>query len=160
MNRWTVAWAGTAILFLTLYAGVPLAGLAIDHALNIPALPLPIRIVGPFLIVAGAAGLTWCFLLFARAGGTPNPILPPRELVTGGPYRWTRNPIAGSHFLAVLGLAIAVGSVGAVFLTLLLGIPADFLTRREERVLESKFGKAYRLYRAAVPRWIPRPPKH
>ncbi len=159
MDRWIVAWAGTAILFLALYAGVPLAGLAIDQALVLTPLPIPIRIVGPFLIVGGAAGLAWCFLLFARAGGTPNPILPPAQLVTAGPYGWTRNPIAGFHFLAVLGVAIAAGSIGAVFLTLLLGIPADFLARHEERVLESRFGEEYQVYQATVPRWIPRPPR-
>jgi protein-S-isoprenylcysteine O-methyltransferase Ste14 len=158
MDRRVVAWSGTAILFVALYAGVPLAGLALDGAIGLGPLPLAVRLVGPFLFFAGLMGLGWCFVLFARARGTPNPVMPPVKLVTSGPYAWMRNPIAGSHFLAVLGVALVVGSPAAVAITFLLGIPADLVTRREERGLESRFGEAYRAYRASVPRWIPRVP--
>ena len=159
MDRRIVAWSGAAVLFLALYAGVPLAGLAIDRALGLASPPIPLRLAGPVLVFAGAAGLAWCFLLFAQARGTPNPILPPRRLVTEGPFAWTRNPIAGSHFLAVLGVALTVGSPAAIALTVLLGVPADFIIRREERIVESRFGDAYRAYKASVPRWIPRRPR-
>src|SRR5207245_6546469 len=151
--------SGSAILFAALYGGVPLAGLAIDRAVGLSPLPLAVRLVGPALLFAGAAGLIWCFALFAKAGGTPNPVMPPEQLVTAGPYAWTRNPIAGSHFLAVLGVALIVGSPAAVAITFLLGIPADLVVRREEQGLASRFGDAYRTYRASVPRWIPRIPK-
>jgi len=159
MNRQIVAWSGIATLFAILYAGVPFAGLAIDHAVGLGPLPFAVRLFGPVLLFAGLAGLSWCFTLFARARGTPNPMMPPEALVTSGPYAWTRNPIAGSHFLAVLGVTLIVGSPVAVGITFLLGIPADLITRREEHGLESRFGEAYRTYRASVPRWIPRIPK-
>src|SRR5256886_15892316 len=105
------------------------------------------------------AGLAWCFSLFAGARGTPNPRLPPSRLVTSGPYAWTRNPIAGSHFLAVLGLAVVVGSPGAVLIVFLLGIPANLIVRIEERSLERRVRAQYLAYRESVPRWIPRPPR-
>src|SRR2546428_139261 len=35
MNRRIVAWSGIATLFAILYAGVPFAGLAIDHAVGL-----------------------------------------------------------------------------------------------------------------------------
>ena len=159
MNRTSWAWSGSAILFAALYGGVPLAGLAIDRAVGLSPLPLAVRLVGPALLFAGAAGLIWCFALFAKAGGTPNPVMPTEQLVTAGPYAWTRNPIAGSHFLAVLGVALIVGSPAAVAITFLLGIPADLVVRLEEQGLASRFGDAYRTYRASVPRWIPRIPK-
>ena len=159
MDRRIAAWFGTAILFAALYAGVPLAGLAIDRTVGLSPLSLAVRLVGSPLLFVGVAGLLWCFALFARARGTPNPVMPPEHLVTAGPYVWTRNPIAGSHFLAVLGVALVVGSPSAVGITFLLGFPADFVVRREERGLESRFGEAYRKYRASVPRWIPRIPK-
>jgi len=85
--------------------------------------------------------------------------MPPDQLVTAGPYAWTRNPIAGSHFLAVLGVALIVGSSAAVAITFLLGIPANLVIRHEEQALASRFGEAYRTYHASVPRWIPRIPK-
>ena len=159
MDRRIVAWAEISTLFLVLYAGVPLAGLAIDRGLGLATVPMPIRLAGIGFLLVGVAGLAWCFSLFARARGTPNPRLPPGRLVTSGPYAWTRNPIAGSHFLAVLGVALVVGSPGAVLIVLLLGGPANLLIRYEERTLESRFGAEYRTYRESVPRWIPRPPR-
>ena len=159
MDRRIAAWFGTAILFAALYAGVPLAGLAIDRTVGLSPLSLAVRLVGSPLLFVGVAGLLWCFALFARARGTPNPVMPPEQLVTAGPYAWTRNPIAGSPFLAVLGVALIVGSPAAVAITFLLGIPADLVVRREEQGLASRFGDAYRTYRASVPRWIPRIPK-
>src|SRR5207302_11218819 len=57
----------------------------------------------------------WCFALFVQVGrGTPNPTMPPTALVTVGPYRWTRNPIALSHAAALFGLSLLLGSVSAV----------------------------------------------
>jgi protein-S-isoprenylcysteine O-methyltransferase Ste14 len=159
MERRIIAWAGTAALFVALYAGVPLAGLAVDRGVGLEPFPLTVRLAGPILVVVGFAGLGWCFVLFARAHGTPNPILPPERLVTSGPYAWTRNPIAGSHFLAVLGVALAIGSPTAVVITFLLGLPANLIIVREERGLELRFGESYHAYRAAVPRWIPRMPR-
>jgi protein-S-isoprenylcysteine O-methyltransferase Ste14 len=159
MDRRLAAWLEIGVLFVVLYAGVPLAGLGLDRVFGIGPVPISFRILGPILIVVGVVGLAWCFGLFGRADGTPNPLLPPRQLVTTGPYAWTRNPIAGSHFLAVLGLALTIGSFGAVLITFLLGIPANIAIRHEERTLESRFGEEYRRYRNSVPRWVPRPPR-
>ena len=159
MDRRIVAWAEISILFLALYLGVPLAGLTLDRGLSLATLPIPLRLAGFAFLLVGLTGLAWCFSLFARARGTPNPRLPPSRLVTSGPYAWTRNPIAGSHFLAVLGVALVVGSPGALLIVFLLGIPASLLIRHEERTLESRFGAEYRAYRESVPRWIPRPPR-
>jgi protein-S-isoprenylcysteine O-methyltransferase Ste14 len=49
-----------------------------------------------------------------------------------------------------------VGSVSAVAIVVLLGIPIHFAMLHEERTLEARFGDAYHAYAAAVPRWIPR----
>src|SRR2546425_6858660 len=159
MDRRIVAWAEISLLFVALYLGVPLAGLSIDRGLGLATLPTFVRLVGFFFLLVGLAGLAWCFSLFAAARGTPNPRLPPIRLVTSGPYAWTRDTIAGSHFLAVLGVALVVGSPGAVLIVFLLGIPANLLIRFEERSLERRFGEEYRAYRESVPRWIPRPPR-
>src|SRR2546427_8303639 len=139
MDRRIAAWSGSAILFAALYGGVPLAGLAIDRAVGLSPLPLAVRLVGPALLFAGAAGLIWCFALFAKAGGTPNPVMPPEQLVTAGPYAWTRNPIAGSHFLPLLRVALIVGSPPARPITLLLGVPPPLVFPPREQSLPSPF---------------------
>src|SRR2546426_4261668 len=97
MNRTSWAWCGSAILFAALYGGVPLAGLAIDRAVGLSPLPLAVRLVGPALLFAGAAGLIWCFALFAKAGGTPNPVMPPEQLVTAGPYASAPKPVPAAR---------------------------------------------------------------
>ncbi len=154
------AWLESVLLFLALYLGLPAAGLLLDAALGWPSLPEALRWVGILPLVVGAAEIAWCFLLFARVGhGTPNPLVPPQALVTTGPFAWTRNPIILSHALASLGAALLVASPAAVVLVLGLGIPVQFIVRHEERSLEARYGDAYRRYRDAVPRWLPRRPR-
>ena len=156
----TVAWLESVALFLALYLGLPATGLAVDGLLGWPSLPGALRWTGLAPLAVGAAGIAWCFTLFVRLGrGTPNPLVPPRVLVTTGPFAWTRNPIILSHALACLGAALIVASPAAVLIVVLLGIPVQFIVRLEERRLELRYGDAYRLYRDAVPRWIPRRPR-
>lgn len=152
------AWTESVALFIALYGGVPLAGIAADRLFHVPSLPELVRAFGVLPLVLGTAGVAWCFALFVRMGnGTPNPWRPPQHLVTEGPFAWTRNPIILSHALAVLGVAVLVGSVSAVVLVLLLGLPVQGIVRHEERTLEDRYGDAYRAYRNSTPRWIPRP---
>ncbi len=156
-----VAWLESVGLFLALYLGLPAAGLILDRGLRLTALPDAVRWIGLIPLVVGAAGVAWCFSLFVRVGqGTPNPWVPPRVLVTTGPFAWTRNPIILSHALACLGVALVIASPSAVVIVLLLGIPVQFIVRHEERSLEARYGEAYRSYRDSVPRWIPRWSRH
>lgn len=155
-----VAWLEAAALFAALYAGLPLLGIVLDRALGWPTFPTAVRLLGVPLILAGAVGLAWSFLAFVRVGhGTPNPSAPPQTLVTTGPFAWTRNPIAESHVVAALGVVLVSGSPAALLVLLLLAPIPVVLAAHEERVLEARFGGAYRDYRAKVPRWIPRPPR-
>jgi protein-S-isoprenylcysteine O-methyltransferase Ste14 len=157
MSRAAAAWLEMFALFTALYVGIPFAGLQLDRWFALPPWPLPVRAVGLIPLVLGIAGLAWCFALFVRVGrGTPNPTTPPKALVTVGPYAWTRNPIALSHAIALIGLSLLVGSVAAVAIVVILAIPVHLAMLHEERTLEARFGEAYRAYAAAVPRWIPR----
>jgi protein-S-isoprenylcysteine O-methyltransferase Ste14 len=113
------------------------------------------------LITAGAALYVWCAWNFAAVGrGTPGLWDAPTRVVAAGPHRWVRNPIYISALLVVLGEAwlwtslrvLAYAGAMAVFFHL-------FVVGYEERTLERRFGGAYREYRNAVPRWIPRVPR-
>jgi len=160
MDRRGAAWAGIVLLFVGLYVGIPAFGLLIDRLAGVRVLPDVVRGSGAPVVALGATGLLWSIALFVRVGrGTPNPAFPPRSLVTTGPFAWTRNPIIGSHFLILVGMALLFGSPSAILVTVLLGVPARSLVLHEEKTLESRFGEAYRAYRARVPRWIPRPPR-
>lgn len=76
------------------------------------------------------------------------------NLVTGGPYRYSRNPQVVGWGVALLGAALGGRSVRALLL-----VVAFFLVHRlylvsEERHLERVFGGEYRRYRATTPRFL------
>ncbi len=155
-----LAWVESVALFLALYLGLPAAGLFLDGLLGWPSLPPVLRLAGLVLLGLGAAGIVWCFTLFVRVGrGTPNPWDPPQVLVTTGPFAWTRNPIILSHAVATFGIALLIASPAAVVIVFALGVVVQFIVRHEEASLEARYGDAYRAYREAVPRWIPRRPR-
>ena len=105
----------------------------------------------------GGAGALFvgAFGRFRRAGTAVEPWRPSTALVTGGVYRFTRNPIYLGMALLYFGLALAVDSAVTLALLLpLLALVQVGVVSREERYLEAKFGDDYRRYRAAVRRWI------
>jgi len=90
-----------------------------------------------------------------EGGGGPGLSVPPERLVTGGPYRWCRNPMYLGHLIFLAGLALALRSwLGAVVFVL----HAAWFQRRvrsDEKRLALLFGDPYRDYRVRVKRWIP-----
>lgn len=142
-----------------LYLAGLLLGLGADRLLELPPLPYLSGQTGLYLgIGLGAAGFLILLAaagLFVRAGTNIQPHHPTTALVTGGLYRFSRNPIYLGATLVYLGLAAGLASLGvlvllpAVLAALHLGV-----IRREERYLEEKFGEAYRDYKARVRRWL------
>jgi protein-S-isoprenylcysteine O-methyltransferase Ste14 len=92
---------------------------------------------------------------FSRAG-TPVPTREPtRTLVTTGIHGWTRNPIYIGMFLIYGGIGIAAASPWTLILALPLVITMRYgVVACEEAYLESRFGDAYRDYKARVRRWL------
>jgi len=78
-------------------------------------------------------------------------------LVTTGPFALVRNPLYIGNALIWVGFALTSRLVWAAPIVGVL-IVAEYheIVRWEERLLESRFGNAYRDYAASVPRWIPR----
>lgn len=118
----------------------------------------------PVLVEAGtrlsqlsAAIAILAFASFALAKTTINPLDPSRAstLVTGGIYRFTRNPMYLSLLLLLIAYAVRLGSwveglgpvVFAIYVTRFQIIP-------EERILEAKFGAAFLAYKRRTRRWI------
>lgn len=71
-----------------------------------------------------------------------------RELVTTGIYSRIRNPIYVSGFVLFVGFFLIVRKPWLWLVLLALTVAQFFRARREARVLEDKFGDAYREYRA------------
>lgn len=113
---------------------------------------------GILLILIGFLFFTWCVTLFARIGrGTLAPWDPTRNLVANGPYRFVRNPMISGVLLMLVGQALFWGSwfvgLGAC---LFFWINHIYFILSEEPGLEKRFGEPYRIYKAHVPRWLPR----
>jgi protein-S-isoprenylcysteine O-methyltransferase Ste14 len=116
------------------------------------------RFAGALLIILGLVLFSWCVSLFARVGrGTLAPWDPPRNFVAVGPYRFVRNPMISAVILLLIGQALVWGS-RAVGLWALIFIVINhiYFVILEEPMLEARFGEPYRLYKANVPRWLPR----
>jgi protein-S-isoprenylcysteine O-methyltransferase Ste14 len=112
-------------------------------------------------IVVFAAGFTlfaWCVVLFGRVGqGTLAPWDPTRSLVAVGPYRYVRNPMISGVALMLMGEALFWGSARVALLTgVFVLINHFYFVFSEEPGLEARFGEPYRMYKANVPRWLPR----
>jgi protein-S-isoprenylcysteine O-methyltransferase Ste14 len=122
---------------------------AFDPPLRVP-LAATIALIG--LGIEIAAG--WAF---RRARTTVNPLRPQNaaRLVTGGPNRFSRNPMYLSLALLLLAWALWLGHIAALALWPLFPL---FVTRfqilPEERALAARFGAEYAAYCAKVRRWL------
>ncbi len=116
------------------------------------------RSVGTVLLVVGLALFSWCVSLFARVGkGTLAPWDPTRNLVAVGPYRFVRNPMISGVALILVGQVLLWGSwVMGIWTCVFIFVNHTYFVLSEEQGLERRFGESYRVYKANVPRWIPR----
>jgi len=89
------------------------------------------------------------------AGTNVNPLLPSTAIVTGGPYRFTRNPLYVALAMFFLGVTLAFNTWwGVVLLAPVLAVMHGGVILREERYLERKFGAPYREYCSRVRRYL------
>jgi protein-S-isoprenylcysteine O-methyltransferase Ste14 len=108
--------------------------------------------------VAGIPWVSWAVLWQLWKGkGTPVPLVPTREFLSSGPYRYCRNPVMLGFFLYLAGwtaLFNRTGSwVAALVLVVLLVLEVKLI---EEKELEQRFGDAYREYKKKTPFFIPK----
>jgi protein-S-isoprenylcysteine O-methyltransferase Ste14 len=119
---------------------------------------LPLRMLGVVLVLAGAIVLLEAFARFVFEGvGTPAPVTPTDQLVSGGLYRYVRNPMYLAVGAVIVGQGLVLGQpilfIYAVGFALAV---AAFVHLYEEPTLSRQFGQQYETYRRAVPAWWPR----
>jgi len=153
------------ILIITVYVVVfwvalPLSLIAIGQWLDaVFALTPGASLWGWLLLIAGLAFLAWAALWLRIHGhGLPVSALPPPNLVVTGPFGIVRHPMYVGYNVALVGLALILGSQGL----LIVGGPIFLLfwvayALFEEGDLRRRFGAEYRAYQAEVALW-PRPP--
>jgi protein-S-isoprenylcysteine O-methyltransferase Ste14 len=115
-----------------------------------------VRLLGLALGLAGAALLVWASAALGRFLVHEAAVFQDHTLITGGPYRFLRHPIYSGYLALLLGSGVGLLNVYLLLLwpLSLLGILVQ--ARSEERLLELKFGPAYRRYAARTGRLLPR----
>src|SRR2546426_7698178 len=151
--------AEASILILFAFLGTILGGYALPLWLRLPpVLPPPWNLVGLPMGIAGGASLVHCGAFLSRHGrGTPYPRLPPKRLVTTGPFARVRNPIIVSWGVLMIGIGVVLNWTGLFLLMALAFVIVHvYLVFHEEPLLRMRFPVEYDAYRLRVPRWIPR----
>ena len=119
------------------------------------SLPVAVRLIaGGALIVLALALFVSAVGGFRRAGTPLRTHAPSTTLVTTGVYAHIRNPIYVAFLLLLISISITAPSdwLFASALAFMLVIHVGVVLR-EERYLETKFGDAYRSYKARTPRY-------
>jgi len=137
--------AGAIGLMLLLHVLAPLSQMIVGAK----------RWEGLIFCAAGVLLGVWAARSFARHGTTIKPGEVSSQLVTNGPFRFSRNPIYIGMIVMLAGVAVLLGS-----LTPWAVIPLFFWTIRrnivpvEEAMLTDAFGEKYRRYQKRVRRWV------
>ncbi|QKV18085.1 isoprenylcysteine carboxylmethyltransferase family protein [Oricola thermophila] len=142
-----------------IYAAALLAGWPLGHFLETPWIG---GMTGEVLFAAGILTIVGALAIDIAAMNTMRrkrtTILPNRKadhLVTNGVFAVSRNPIYLANTMLVIGAGLISGIVWYFPLALIAAYMTQKLAiEREEKHLESRFGKLYRDYRKRVNRWI------
>lgn len=79
----------------------------------------------------------------------------PKSFFELGPYKYLRNPTHFGLFILTLGFATIINSIfGALFVFIAYVITKLSFLKKEEKLLESKYGQAYKDYKKKVKNWI------
>jgi protein-S-isoprenylcysteine O-methyltransferase Ste14 len=139
-----------------IYLAGLIAGLALHAIRPMPFLPQRwAKLIGGVVIALAFVPGGMAAAAMRQARTNLDPHQPTTAIVTGGPFRYTRNPIYLSFTLLFTGIAAFVNS-----LTVLVPLPVVLLVmqrgviEREEAYLEAKFGAEYTQYKARVRRWL------
>jgi protein-S-isoprenylcysteine O-methyltransferase Ste14 len=139
-----------------IYLGPLALGLLLNRRRPRPWLsPAAARPLGIMLAAGGLLLGGWGARTILAAGTGLDPAHPATRIVTGGPYRFSRNPIYLAFTLLYLGVAALANTRWPVlFLPGVLAAVQRGVIAREERYLARKFGAEYTAYQTRVRRWI------
>ncbi len=142
------------VFILTYLCGVVLE-LVFRSNVHVPDSHATSTIAGGVLFVLGALVAGWSWLIFYKACTTTVPGRVSNQLITRGPYRFSRNPMYVGLSLAYLGEA---GLLHQIWPVLLLPLTIAYINwvviPVEEARLKEVFALDYQTYCAKVRRWF------
>lgn len=143
-------------------APAPLLGIgafAVGGALHLlrPVSPLPTPwnlVGGGVLVLVGLVIVLSGLRTMRQIGKSPPHEDEPSELLTDGPFKYTRNPLYLGVTVVYLGLTALLNSLWPVVPLIFLVWYFNRVAKREETYLEAKFGEEFAQYRENVRRWL------
>lgn len=114
--------------------------------------------IGAFLFgLFSMLGLWSSFEMVSKGEGTPLPLDQTNKLVTTGPYRFVRNPMAVAGVGQGFSIGIIYMALPLIFYAILGAVVWHVVVRpREEQDMLKRFGIAYKEYQSRVNCWLPR----
>ena len=139
-----------------IYAAPLMVGILIQRILPLHFLSQPVALwLGILFLGLGLLILLSAVLTMQQAGTNIDPGQPATQLVTRGPFRFSRNPIYLGFTIGYLGTGIWANTLWPILILPIILLVIQYgVIKREERYLENKFGAAYYEYKAHVRRWI------
>jgi protein-S-isoprenylcysteine O-methyltransferase Ste14 len=115
----------------------------------------PLLVAGSLMFIAGFATDIGTMLLFTRRKANFLPHKAATQLITDGPFRYSRNPIYVGNTLMLSGAGVAFSSLWLLLAAGAAAVATHFLAiLREEKHLAAKFGSKWDAYAAITPRWL------
>lgn len=125
-------------------------GLHLWRPLRLMRAVRPKNVLGWPLLLMGIVLAAW-----AVAAVKHRDIQKPTEIISSGPYAFSRNPMYLAWTLIYVAAAVLVNTWWLIiFLPILLLFTHYFVVRQEERQLEQQFGEPYRQYCSRVRRYL------
>jgi len=133
-----------------------LAAFFLDKLFPLPFIfPKILEWVGYGLVISGLGLAISAASRFIQAHTTLDPHGKVSNIVTGGPYRFSRNPIYLGFVCFLIGFPFIFRNYwGSILSPVLVGLINTLVIQQEEAYLEKKFGDTYTSYRSRVRRWL------
>ena len=113
------------------------------------------QLFGGGVLVVGLRLLLSAGGLFSRAKTCLIPFRDVSALVTGGVYRYTRNPMYLGMLAVLLGCAVTVGASVALLVPVMFAVIIEWrFIRPEEALLRDIFPEQFAAYCGRVRRWV------
>ncbi len=116
----------------------------------IPLMKVPLLVIGIISITAGV--VLWTGAVFVEK---INSKVGDNKLVTTGAYAWVRNPIYSAISIVLTGILCLQNNIFLLVIPFIYWLLLSIIVKKEETVLEKKFGSEYLLYKSKVNRCIP-----
>lgn len=116
------------------------------------------KIIGIFLFVFfSTIGLYSAIVMVKIGKGTPLPLDQTQNLVTKGPYKYVRNPMAIAGVGQGISISVFLGSIHILIYSIFGAFLWHFVVRPlEEKNMIERFGNEYEVYRSTVKCWLPK----